>query len=170
MRTEEKQKHPFVEYLERLRTAPGAMSALRSGLGKLPGTEPGMYRYIAPWASNVPPWVERAYYALAALYSLNARPGGVGNLGGHLRAVGASTGMEQQFQVLLAAPGDQVHRLLPSLVQRLRSADVAVNWTQLLKDITSWDHPDKYVQRAWARGFWGNEFVKRETQSDESSQ
>ncbi len=164
MTTEKKQKHPFVEYLERLRAAPRAMSALRGGLGKPPGMEPGMHRYIAPWTSNVPPRVERAYYTLAALYPLNPRPGGIGNLGGHLRAVGASAGMEQRFQVLLAAPGDQLHRLLPSLVQRLKSADVAVNWTQLLKDITSWDHPNKYVQRAWAHGFWGNE--KR---SDESS-
>jgi len=162
MTIEKKQKHPFVEYLERLQSTPGAMSALRVGLGKSPGTEPGMHRYIAPWTSNVPPWVERAYYTLASLYPLNSRPGGVGNMGRHLRAVGASTAMEQQLQVLLAAPGDQLYRLLPSLVQRLKSADVAVNWTQLLRDITNWDHPDKYVQRAWARGFWGNEFVKKE--------
>jgi CRISPR system Cascade subunit CasB len=37
----------------------------------------------------------------------------------------------------------------------LRQHDVPVNWLQLLRDLGDWEHPDREVQRRWARSFWG---------------
>ncbi|MCB0108463.1 MAG: type I-E CRISPR-associated protein Cse2/CasB, partial [Caldilineaceae bacterium] len=44
---------------------------------------------------------------------------------------------------------------LRQAISYLRAKDVPVNWHRLFTDIQNWSHPSGYVQREWARAFWG---------------
>jgi len=43
-----------------------------------------------------------------------------------------------------------------------------VNWHRLFGDLLSWTHPSGYVQKEWARAFWGR--AKDESTNQTSSQ
>ena len=155
-------EQPFVTYLESLREERGALAALRRGLGQPPGTVASMYRYVVPWVSDdAPPWREAAYYTIAALFASHSAPGGKGNMGTHFaqtrRPGGDDTAIERRFTVLLAAHADDLDTYLRQAVSYLRSKEVPVNWHQLLSDTMAWGHPGRYVQKRWARAFWGRE-------------
>jgi len=152
-------RRPFVKYLEGLREDRAALAALRRGLGHPPGTVPDTYRYVAPWLSaDAPPWVEDAHFVIASLFAYHPQPGGMGNMGHHFARArdprGDETAIERRFTALLAAHPEDLDSYLRHAVGFLRSREVALNWDQLLGDIIAWGHPDRYVQKAWARAFW----------------
>jgi len=33
---------------------------------------------------------------------------------------------------------------------------VPIDWEMLIHDLIGWSHPDRWVQKKWARGFWSN--------------
>ena len=66
-----------------------------------------------------------------------------------------NTAIERRFVALLAAHPDDLDFYLRQAVSFLRSKEVPVNWQQLLSDVLAWSHPERYVQKAWARAFWG---------------
>jgi CRISPR system Cascade subunit CasB len=151
---------PFITYLEELRDDRAALAALRRGLGQPPGTVAGMYPYVVRWLpADAPPAREAAYYLVAALYAYHPAQGGVGNLGEAFRRTldpqGDNTAVERRFTALLAAHPDDLDFYLRQAVSFLRSKEVPVNWHQLLADVLAWGHPDRYVQKQWARAFWG---------------
>jgi len=155
-------EQPFITYLEGLREDRGALAALRRGLGQPPGTVTSMYRYVVPWlGDDVPAWREAAYYTVAALYASHPAPGGKGNMGAHFSQArgqqGSDAAIERRFTTLLAAHPDDLDTYLRQAVSYLRSKEVPVNWHQLLSDVVAWGHPDRYVQKRWARAFWGHE-------------
>jgi CRISPR system Cascade subunit CasB len=163
----DEREHPFINYLESKRDDRGALAALRRGLGQPPGTVPDMYRYVVPWLpAEAPPWREDAYYLIAALFAYHPKQGGRGNMGDHFAAArdpGADhTAIERRFTALLAAHPDDLGDYLRQAVSFLKSEEVPVNWNRLLPDVMAWGHPDQYVQRRWARGFWGRAGDKTE--------
>jgi CRISPR system Cascade subunit CasB len=152
--------NPFISYLETLRDNRAALAHLRRGLGRPPGTVADMYRYVVPWlTADAPPWREQAYYLVAALFAYHPATGGRGNLGDHFRRLrdpqGEDPAIERRFNALLAAHPDDLDTYLRQAVGFLRSSEIPVNWHQLLADVMAWGHPDKYVQWAWARSYWG---------------
>lgn len=152
-------EHPFIRYLEGLRDNRGALAALRRGLGQRPGTMTEMYRYVVPWLpADAAPWLETAYYLVAALFAYHPAAGGTGNVGDHfVRARdphGSDMAVERRFNVLLSAHPDDLGVFLRQAVSFLRSKNVPVNWHQLLRDVMAWGHPDRYIQREWAQAFW----------------
>jgi CRISPR system Cascade subunit CasB len=154
------QVDPFIDYLESMRDDRAALAALRRGLGQPPGSAADMYRYVVPWLpDDAPRWREDAYYLVAALFAYHPAQGGAGNMGHHFARArdpqGEDTAIERRFTVLLAAHPDDLGFCLRQAVSFLRSKDVPINWHQLLSDVTNWGHPDRYVQREWARAFWG---------------
>jgi CRISPR system Cascade subunit CasB len=162
MEAEMSEPHPFVQYLEKLRDDRGALAALRRGLASPPGAEPQMYRYIVPWLpADPPPWVENAYYLVAALYASHPLPGGSGNLGSSYAQArareGDATAIERRFTALLAAHPDDLPFFLRQSVSYLRSKEVPIEWSQLLRDVSNWGHPEygERVRKEWARRFWG---------------
>lgn len=164
------EEHPFVRHLQELRENRGALAALRRGLGQPPGTVSSMYPYVVPWVrDNAPPSEEAAYYLIAALYAYHPQEGGVGDMGNHFwRArdpAGDTTALERRFMALLAAHPDDLDFYLRQAVSYLKSKEVPVDWSQLLADVLAWGHPERYVQRRWARSFWG-----RPTQENPSIQ
>lgn len=167
---------PFIAYLRRLHEAKdrGALAALRRGLGKPAGTEYAMYPYVAPWlTSGAHRSRDDAHFLIAALFAFHPEAGGRGNLGEAFRRAIASPSdrdaIERRFTALLAADPEEFDYHLRHAVAFLRAKDVAIEWSQLLRDVQDWRMPDGRVQRRWARSFWArteeeNEgFVSRES-------
>ena len=152
--------HPFICYLQGFREDRGALAALRRGLGQPPGTVSSMYPYVVPWLrDSTPPSEEAAYYLVAALYAYHPQEGGMGDMGQHFWRArdpsGDNIAVERRFTALLAAHPDDLDFYLRQAVSYLKSKEVPVEWSQLLADVLAWGHPVRYVQRRWARSFWG---------------
>ncbi len=152
---------PFVTYLESLRENRAALAHLRRGLGQPLGTVADMFPYVAPWVPHdAPRAVEDAHYLLAALFASHPAGGGSGNLGDHFRRVvsddpAGAAAVERRFTALLAAHPDDLDFYLRQAISFLRSKGVPIDWHQLHADIRWWGHPERRVQRRWARSFWG---------------
>ncbi len=166
------QTDEFIGYLERRREDRATLAALRRGLGRPPGTVADMYRYIVPWLSeDTPLWREAAFYTIAALFAYHPEGGGSGNMGDHFararRGVADDTAIERRFTVLLAAHPEELEFHLRQAVSVLKSKGVSVDWRQLLVDYDAWSHPDGYVQRRWARAFWGRRAHEEDKNEEE---
>jgi len=153
-------KHPFVEYLEGLREDRGALAALRRGLGPAPGTATEKFRYVVPWVpKGCSRQEEEAYYLVAGFFAYHPKAGGQGDMGNHMAQArdpqGDNTAIERRFTALLGAHPEDLHFYLRQTISYLRSKEVPVDWSQLLRDLRAWGHPERYVQRQWARSFWG---------------
>ena len=86
-----------------------------------------------------------------------ARLGRRRSLGGSARlarGTGASESFETRFAALLARPLQDLPEELRRVLRLLRSHDVPVDFTQLLRDLLRWEHPDRLTQRQWAQDFW----------------
>ena len=96
---------------------------------------------------------------MAALFAYHPDPGGSGNLGQAFRRTldpnGDNTAIERRFTALLTAHPDDLPFYLRQAISFLQSKEVPVDWHQLFADVLAWGHPDRYVQKQWARSFWG---------------
>ncbi|MBA3416376.1 MAG: type I-E CRISPR-associated protein Cse2/CasB [Chloroflexia bacterium] len=172
---------PFIASLQQLNPDPrttdrrpdlGALAALRRGLGREPGEVIEMCRYVD--AFPIPTGAEeRAAYLVASLFGWHPRhqdpgerPDGTPerprNLGDALWQLqnmesAEPAGVERRFMALLDADRSDLDNHLRQIVSRLRQADIPLDYARLLRDIRSWDHPDRFVQRQWARSYWGGQ-------------
>lgn len=116
-----------------------------------------IYRWLP---AGIRSWQERAALEVAPLFALHPDAGGHGNLGGSLAAIkDPSDSLEKRFVGALDCHRDDLSEHLRHLVTLLRSKAVAVDWRQLLRDVQGWDHESRYVQRQWAKSFWGQRSV-----------
>jgi CRISPR system Cascade subunit CasB len=67
----------------------------------------------------------------------------------------AGPSLDLRVTALLKTHRDDLPVHLRQTVGLLNAKDIPINWQQLLKDVLNWDHEDQFVQRAWARAFWG---------------
>ncbi len=138
----------------------GALAELRSGLGRAPGEAPRMHRHVVPFIGEATWPSDRWFYVVGALFAWHPRhePGrSLGECFGSLRrADGISESAEARFVALLGSHPDDLPGRLREAIGLLRSADSAPapDWVRLLRDLTQWDHPDRYVQMRWARDFY----------------
>ena len=125
-----------------------------------------MYRYVEQFVPReATAWERDAHYVVAAMFGAYhaagpAPPGatGRGDLGAGLARLKQITGSEStegRFTALLNAHIDELPEHLRHAVSLLRSKDVGVDWARLLRDIRAWNAPTRWVQREWARSFWG---------------
>jgi len=153
----------FIRYLTGLTTEKdgGVLAVMRRGLMGNPVEDLNLYRFVASHVPDPDRQTPREpiYYLIASLYALNSRSGGDGNMGKHLRqAAGKRDDMEaaeRRFTALLNTQMDDLNKPLRQAVTLLAQQELPVNWTALFDDLLHWAHPRKYVQRAWANGFWG---------------
>jgi len=68
---------------------------------------------------------------------------------------GDNTAVERRFTALLTAHPDDLPFFLRQAIGFLKSKEVPVDWHQLFVDMLAWGHPSGYVQKQWARAFWG---------------
>ncbi len=153
---------PFIAFLKRLKKEENraALAALRRGLGYPPGRMAEMHPYVMPFLPHEGwTWESETYYIIAALFALCPEPGGHGNLGATYQRVfqdrGRAESIEKRFVAMLNCHRDDLAGHLRQAIGLARSTEVPVDWQQLHRDIRHWDHPEGFVQRNWARGFWG---------------
>ncbi len=159
----------FVKYLEGLaqRDNRAALAHLRRGLGKPPGTAPQMFPIVVPWTSTMPDWDADVYYVVAALFAAHPMTAQKGNFGDtcriahgmrrSARGAGDDEGvdsLEHRLVAMLNAHPDDLQWHLRHATELAAGEEVAVNWAQLLYDLSHWSHPDRFVQRNWANSYW----------------
>lgn len=163
----------FVEHLEKLEASQdrSALAALRRSLGKSPGQAAEAHRHVL-WVGP-PSWEEPAYYLVAGLFALHPASWRKDEGDRQLTNFGASfawlksktdsDSIEKRFVALLDCHEDDLAEHLRHAVSLLRSKEIPVDWAQLLRDLRNWNHEDRFVQRRWARAFWGGNQADQQT-------
>ena len=132
---------------------------------------------------------EEVCFLVATLFALNDRPHS-GDFGTTMRDVRAARGggprlegenegpIDRRMRVLLdsdfervggRAGGGELAYRLRQCVSLARSAEVGVDWGQLLDDLTRWDLPERRVQKRWARSYYSNQETATEPTSEEGA-
>jgi CRISPR system Cascade subunit CasB len=155
----------LIGYLRKLAMSQdrAALAHLRRGLGRKPGDAMEMYPYVGKYASEgVSKVQERAVFLTAALFAYYPdAPQNIGDLGSSVKRISEkSDSIERRFVALLDADADDLHYYLRQIIGLLKANDVPVNWERLFKDIRNWSSDSRYVQRKWARSFWGGAGTK----------
>lgn len=156
----------FINYLNELADNEdrAALAALRRSLGKSPGEAAEAHRYVLRF--NPERWDEWAYYLIAGLFAMHPESWRKAEGDKRLTNFGASftwmkskadsdSSIERRFVALLDCHEDDLADHLRHAVSLLRSKETPVDWLQLLRDLRNWNHEDRFVQRNWARAFWG---------------
>jgi CRISPR system Cascade subunit CasB len=146
----------FVTHLERFarRDDRGALAKLRRGVGRPPGGAVEALPFVVPF---LPPdeRTANAFFVVASLFGLHPELGGHGNLGDVFFRLGNHESAQKRFIALLDCHEDDLAEHLRRAVTLARSKDVAIDYRQLLRDLSHWSHPRRFVQLAWARAYWG---------------
>lgn len=159
----ELEKHPLILRLESLagENSPdrGALAKLRRAWQDPIEAYPIILPYLKTDISN---YRLDMYALLAALFAIHPKAGQAGNFGQHMKRTAGDSieATERRFVNLLRAHSEDLPDLLRQAVSFLRSKDVTVNWEELRRDLLAWNHEDRYVQKKWARGFWGDQPVE----------
>lgn len=83
-----------------------------------------------------------------------ARPRTFGATLHAIRTPSNSEGLDRRFERLLDADRHQLPFLLRREVQIACGEGGRIDWAQLLQDVRQWEHPDRFVQRNWARDYF----------------
>lgn len=76
------------------------------------------------------------------------------SLGQIRRRLTGVEGLDTRFERLLDADQQQLPFYLRREVHYLFNEGGRIDWTKLLRDLLHWDHPDRFVQRTWAREYF----------------
>lgn len=116
-----------------------------------------LFYRIRPYDLN---YHEELYFMVATLYHPDTAKNGddyrdFGTAIRNIRTEGNATGLDKRFAVLLDADQEQLPFRLRQLVQRIKAEKMKViDWTKLLQDLIQWDHPDRHVQKRWAKSYF----------------
>lgn len=164
MANEPRSQSGFISYLTSLTPVSdrGTLAELSRGMRFPPGEDVGMYRHIACFIpdSQRGSWQEKVYYLVASLYAYHKLDTkGSQNFGQHMaaaaRTMSDTASTEKRFILLLGATSEELPEYLRHAVRFLKSKEVPVNWNNLFEDLRYWNHPNRFIQRRWANGFWG---------------
>lgn len=166
---EPKDESGLIGYLKDLavRQDRAALAHLRRGLGRRPGESMEMYPYVGRFITEKTNTAhDRAVFLTAALFAdySDARPN-IGDLGSSVKELTKKTeseSIERRFVALLDADAEYLPYYLRQMIGLLRANDIPVNWNELFKDIRSWASESRYVQKKWARSFWGSAETKKQ--------
>lgn len=169
MTTAEKTREKeFIGRIERLGT--GELARLRRGCGErdpVEGRCPWLLGHIHGVAGEATAFLVAS---LLAQYKTADIRAGRHHLDGNFgqtwkRAIAGndSESIKRRFHILLdtdydpwTGDGDLPYRLR-QMVRYAAGKAVGVDWAVLLSDLKFWNHPDKRVQKSWARSFFSNE-------------
>lgn len=160
------ERNGLIDFLERVRDgndqsrARAILATLRRGLGKEPGEDANVMRYVVPYLpAEDQPWRDRPYFLIASLFALHPEPGGSGNMGKHFAAIRqgqpSEEAIERRFTALLNTHEEDLDSQLRQAVSLCKAHGVPIDWQQLFRDVQGWGRPNRWVQRNWARSFWG---------------
>ncbi len=133
-----------------------ALATLKRSLAFQPGTYVPSFALVEPWVSEEG-WQRTAYYLVAGLLALDPRVGSMSLPEGMALVYRKrdSRSIESRFLALLDADRDQLPDRLRRCVHLvLAEESPGLDWASLLSDLLAWFHPDRVVQRRWARTFY----------------
>lgn len=178
----------FVRNLARLDD--GERARLKRNAGKSLADSHGVtllfYQKLLP--RDAARWDEERYFLVATLYPfdkrrrrLDRRTGDAGSvataraqtprtLGDAFRGIRNKeneTGLNRRFARLLDANEDQLPFQLRQAIIRLTGdpKEPVIDWQRLTGDILAWGHPDRYVQKSWARDYVATPRQEQEPQT-----
>jgi CRISPR system Cascade subunit CasB len=133
----------------------------------------GLFYSLLP-RSGIPARQEPAYWLIATLYPL-ADTTSTGSFGAALhraRSAKYRRGLDRRVEALLDSDEAQLAYRLGQIVRFLHSDRVPINWQSLLQDLLYWDHPNRFVQKQWARDYFGTPYAQPElpTSQDTTTQ
>lgn len=168
--TREELVKKFFENLEGLPTGDRAILKRNAGntLAETRGGSLGLFYKILPF--GVRTGEEELWFIIATLRFLNRyaivdlEGEDTRDFGWTMRNARSSDSFDIRVRGLLDSrwsEGDGVlaHRLR-QMVRLAESKNVPVNWRLFLVDLTRWEHPERWVQKKWARSYFG---AKEET-------
>ena len=147
----------FIRKLERLE--PGDHARLKRSAGKYLHESRDIGLFYSTLPAGVPEYQEQKYFLLATLYPL-ADASEKGNLGMSLRMARDlkknAKGLDRRVRFLLDADGKPA-ALSPEADSKFFTFKPGrVYWERLLEDMLGFEgHPEKHVQRRWARSYFG---------------
>lgn len=174
----------FINYLKVLADDEdrAALAALRRSLGKSPGEASEAHRYVLRF--NPEPWDEWAYYLVAGLFAMHPESWRKAEGDKQLTNFGASfawmkskadsdSSIERRFVALLDCHEDDLAEHLRHAVRLFKSNKsevILVDWLQLLRDLRNWNDEKRYVQRNWARAFWGDNQADKDKDNNDKAE
>lgn len=117
--------------------------------------------------SGIPEHAEEQFFLVATLFPfapsrLRAEEAAEGrqDFGGTLRWLATrpkvnADGVDRRVTVLLDADRDELPFRLRQAVRMLAQHDPAVDWRLLLRHLLAWESPSRWVQKRWARSYFG---------------
>lgn len=186
--TRERQVADFIGNLSRLDDGDRARLKRNAGksLAETRDVQLLFYSRVAP--RGVASWAEERYFLLATLYPLDkakhrrdrlsaehdeaeALPtaSSFGSFGWSFRQARTELnkqGLDRRFARLLDADVEDLRFHLRQAVARLTNEWLPIDWAQLTRDVLRWDHPQRYVQRRWAKDYVAAEPQKQEPSTD----
>jgi CRISPR system Cascade subunit CasB len=125
---------------------------------------PDMYPYVVPYLPDSS-WGHERYFLVASLFAVHPAESRRGiSFGSVFRKIwedsGKSDSIMKRFEALLSADSEDIGGYLRHAISLAKSRNVAIDYHQLFYDLGYWDHPDRFVQRAWAKDFWGYKMQK----------
>lgn len=159
----------FVQTLTSWRdTNRGRLSQLKRNVGEpLPGR--GVLWFTGTlYSHGVPQWKHDEYFLAATIFDLNRFPTDFPNpnarsLGASMRRAVANGANEEstgrRLQILLDADfeeksASELAFRTRQIVQWLAGRQTGVDYAHLIADLCQWSHPDRYIQKKWAREFY----------------
>jgi CRISPR system Cascade subunit CasB len=133
-------------------------------------------------------WDEETFFLAATLFALNQTPHS-GDFGSTMRAVDRLRGgspantegregpIDRRMRILLDSEferfggrpgGGELAYRLRQCVKLAASEDVGIEGPLLLRHLRSWDHPNRWVQKQWARSYFGVATDENETAPKEA--
>lgn len=154
----------------------GALAALRSGLGKPPGSAVRMLPLVAPFLESDHGPRFQAAFVIASLFAMHPVHAEAGSLGASLRRAVRDKhndqGVEARLVAALDADPEDLPRHLQGLISLCQSANAPVDWHALYWDLCDLlgdqEGAREQVRVRWARDFWHKEEREDEDPNDES--
>lgn len=159
-------QHALVEHLIHLRDRDdrAALAVLRRAAAADPGAMADAFPHVLPWVPEGARQTraEDSYFLVATLFAIHPDHGGAGNFGATMWRVGTdgnaepSPSADLRFRRILEAARDDLAAPLRQAIRLAasRTVPVPIDYHRLLSDLLNWEHPERRVQRAWARSYW----------------
>jgi CRISPR system Cascade subunit CasB len=150
----------MIEFLEGISAKDSKVRAvLKRSVAFEPGSYPPAFPYVEHRLGNDDNnWKRKVFYLISGLWALQRREaqGYKQTLPSACKASylksDKSPSLEKRFITLLDSDEEQIAYRLRQMVSLLK--DYPIDFDNLLKDLLSWNHPDKWVQIKWAKEFY----------------
>ncbi|MFP4146132.1 MAG: type I-E CRISPR-associated protein Cse2/CasB [Halorhodospira sp.] len=152
-----------------------ARAVLRRSLAAAPGTYTPAFPYVEPFLGELSAHdrQRRAAYLVAGGFALHPLYAEGRDLGAAFQQLSLRRGtgnIESRWITLLDADDDQLPERWRQAVRLLAADGIGLDWAQAYRDLSSWGHPDRFVQQRLARSFYRtpSEAATSPTQEEEA--